>query len=137
MRRKAGLPIAPYFSGGKIKYLLDNVPGLRSDAEAGRALFGTIDSYLIWRRTGGVNHVTDVTNASRTMLMDLHTLQWDDELLRLFNVPRAMLPHILPSVGHFGTVTAIAAINGVSITGVLGDQQGKWAGAILKTIRHK
>jgi glycerol kinase len=124
VRSKAGLPVAPYFSGGKLRYLLDTVPGLRDDAQRGLALFGTIDSYIIWKLTGGKEHCTDVTNASRTMLMSLESLSWDDDLLSIFGVPRAMLPRIQPSVSLFGEVTAVQAIRGCKITGVLGDQQG-------------
>jgi glycerol kinase len=100
IRRKAGLPPATYFSGGKLQWLLEHVEGLRAAAERGDALFGTPDTWVIWNLTGGPDggrHVTDVTNASRTMLMDLQTLDWDDELLGFFGVPRAMLPQILPS----------------------------------------
>ena len=100
IRHKAGLPPATYFSGGKLQWLLDHVDGLRADAERGEAIFGTVDTWLLWNLTGGVRggvHVTDVTNASRTMLMDLQTLDWDDELLGFFTVPRPMLPRILPS----------------------------------------
>ena len=99
-RAKAGLPVATYFSGPKIKWLLDNVPGLLQKAEAGDALFGNMDTWLIWNLTGGVDggaHVTDPTNASRTMLMNLQTLDWDDELLRMLEIPRPMLPTIRPS----------------------------------------
>jgi glycerol kinase len=124
VRSRAGLPIAPYFSGGKLKHLLDVVPGLRADAQRGLALFGTIDSYLVWKLTSGKEHCTDVTNASRTMLMSLRSLAWDDDLLDLFQVPRVMLPRIQPSVSLFGEVTAVQAIRGCKITGVLGDQQG-------------
>jgi glycerol kinase len=100
IRQKAGLPPATYFSGGKIQWILENVPGVRADAEAGDALFGNTDSWLMWNLTGGVRggvHVTDVTNASRTMLMNLQTLDWDEELLGFFDIPRAMLPQIRPS----------------------------------------
>ncbi|MBC7893114.1 MAG: glycerol kinase GlpK [Sphingobacteriaceae bacterium] len=129
-REKTGLPLATYFSGLKLKWLLDNVPGLRADAERGEALFGTIDSFLIWHLTGGVNggqHLTDVTNASRTQLMDLKTLDWDEDLLAAFSVPRAMLPQIRPSSGLFGTVTS-EVLPGVPIAGVLGDQQAALVG---------
>ncbi|HEX9957884.1 MAG TPA: glycerol kinase GlpK [Fibrella sp.] len=129
-RDKTGLPLATYFSALKLGWLLDNVPGLREDAEQGTALFGTIDSFLIWNLTGGPQggeHVTDVTNASRTQLMNLHTLNWDDELLSVLNVPKAMLPEIRPSSGMFGTVTS-EVIPGVPITGVLGDQQAALVG---------
>ena len=99
-REKTGLPLATYFSATKIRWILDRVPGHRAAAERGEALFGTIDSWLIWNLTGGADggvHVTDVTNASRTMLMNLHMLDWDDELLEAFEVPRAMLPRITSS----------------------------------------
>ncbi|MEZ0609456.1 glycerol kinase GlpK [Fibrella sp. WM1] len=129
-RAKTGLPLATYFSGLKIRWLLDNVPGLRQEAEQGNALFGNIDSFLIWNLTGGAKggqHVTDVTNASRTQLMNLETLAWDDELLTAFNVPAAMMPSIRPSSGLFGTVTS-EVMPGVPITGVLGDQQAALVG---------
>jgi glycerol kinase len=99
-RVKAGLPLATYFSGPKIKWLLDNVPGVRAAAERGEALFGNMDTWVIWWLTGGSDagaHVTDVSNASRTMLMNLQTLDWDDEVLGILGIPRAMLPRIVPS----------------------------------------
>ncbi len=129
-RKKTGLPLATYFSGLKLRWLLDNVPGLRADAEQGDALFGTIDSFLIWHLTGGPEggqHLTDVTNASRTQLMNLETLDWDNDLLTAFDVPRAMLPAIRPSSGDFGTITA-EVLPGVNIMGVLGDQQAALVG---------
>jgi glycerol kinase len=124
-REKCGLPLNPYFSGTKVKWLLDNVPGLRDAAERGDAVFGTIDTWLIWKLTGGVDggkHLTDVTNASRTMLMNLQTLDWDDEILDIFGIPRQMLPQIQSSSGIFGTVTD-DVLEGVPVAGVLGDQQ--------------
>ena len=124
-REKTGLPLSTYFSGLKLKWLLDNVPGLRNDAEAGDALFGNMDSFLVWNLTGGVHggiHLTDVTNASRTQLMDLQTLDWHDELLRDFTVPRAMLPQIRPSSAVYGVVSS-EVMPGVPIAGILGDQQ--------------
>jgi len=99
IRRKAGLPPATYFAGGKLRWLLEADARLRADAERGDAMFGTIDTWLLWNLTGGTAggvHLTDVTNASRTMLMDLRTLDWDDELCEMFGVPRAMLPRIVP-----------------------------------------
>src|SRR6202034_2403906 len=128
IRRKAGLPPATYFSGGKVQWILENVDGVRAAAEAGDAAFGHNDSWVIWNLTGGVNggqHVTDPTNASRTMLMDLETLDWDDELLGFFNIPRSMLPKIVPSSapGGYGEITGLAAVRGVPLTGDLGDQQ--------------
>ncbi|MEU5726668.1 glycerol kinase GlpK [Micromonospora sp. NPDC047738] len=115
-RERAGLPLATYFSGPKIRWLLDEIPGLRERAERGDVLFGTMDSWLIWNLTG--RHVTDVTNASRTMLMNLHSLQWDDELLRVTGVPRAMLPEIRPSAEVYGHTA-----DGVPVASALGDQQ--------------
>lgn len=136
IRRKAGLPPATYFSGGKIKWILDNVPGARDDAEAGDALFGNTDSWLMWNLTGGVHggeHVTDVTNASRTMLMDLESLDWDDELLALFDIPRQMLPEIRPSSDPrtYGTTTGDGPFGGaVPVAGDLGDQQAAMVGQV-------
>ncbi|WP_409490786.1 glycerol kinase GlpK [Amycolatopsis sp. cmx-11-12] len=136
IRRKAGLPPATYFSGGKLQWILENVDGVREDAEKGDALFGTTDSWLIWNLTGGSDggvHVTDPTNASRTMLMDLETLEWDDELLSFFDIPTQMLPSIRPSSnnGHFGTTRADGPLGGeVAITGVLGDQQAATVGQV-------
>ncbi|WP_326950335.1 glycerol kinase GlpK [Amycolatopsis sp. NBC_01307] len=136
IRRKAGLPPATYFSGGKLQWILENVDGVREAAEAGDALFGTTDSWLIWNLTGGPDggvHVTDPTNASRTMLMDLETLDWDDELLSFFDVPRRMLPKIRPSSnpGFFGTTRADGPFGGeIPIAGVLGDQQAATVGQV-------
>ena len=136
IRQRAGLPPATYFSGGKIQWLLDNVDGLRADAEAGEAIFGTTDSWLIWNLTGGATggrHVTDVTNASRTMLMDLETLDWDDELLTFFDIPRHMLPAIMPSAtaDGFGQTLNVGPFGAeLPITGVLGDQQAAMVGQV-------
>ncbi len=129
-RAKVGLPLATYFSGPKIRWLLDNVPSLREAAEAGDALFGTIDTYLVWNLTGGANggvHVTDVTNASRTMLMNLETLDWDDEILSIMGVPRAMLPSIRASSEVYGEVAA-GPMQGIPVAGILGDQQAALVG---------
>ena len=136
IRHRAGLPPATYFSGGKLQWILENVDGVREAAERGRAKFGTTDSWLLWNLTGGVDggqHVTDVTNASRTMLMDLETLDWDQELMSFFGIPREMLPSILPSSdatayqrtradGPFGAE--------VPIGGDLGDQQAAMVGQV-------
>jgi len=134
IRRKAGLPPATYFSGGKLQWILENVDGVREAAEKGDAIFGTTDSWLLWNLTGGADsgvHVTDVTNAGRTMLMDLETLDWDDELLQIFGVPRAMLPEIRPSSepAGYGETTA-AGFKGVRLTGDLGDQQAAMFGQV-------
>ncbi|TML43881.1 MAG: glycerol kinase GlpK [Actinobacteria bacterium] len=123
-RAKTGLPIATYFSGPKIKWILDNVDGIREQAESGDIVFGNIDSWVIWQLTGGPNggvHVTDVTNASRTMMMSLETLDWDDEILGILGVPRAMLPEIKASSEVYGD--AKGDLEGISVAGDLGDQQ--------------
>ena len=121
IRKKTGLPVATYFSATKIKWLLDNIEGLRKDAENGEAIFGTIDSWITWNLTGG-KHITDVTNAGRTMLMNLETLQWDDELLAIFDIPKKMLPKIRSSSEIYG-VTKFGFQSEIQISGILGDQQ--------------
>jgi glycerol kinase len=123
-RPKVGLPLATYFSGPKIKWVLDNVEGVRARAEKGEVLFGNIDTWVIWNLTGGPNggvHVTDVTNASRTMLMNLETLDWDDEILGIMGIPKAMLPKVRPSSEVYGK--AIGSLEGIPVAGDLGDQQ--------------
>jgi glycerol kinase len=123
IREKTGLVIDAYFSGTKIKHLLDTIPGMRDRAARGEVLFGTVDSFLIWRLTGCKRHVTDVTNASRTMLFNLHTLQWDDELLQLLNVPRQMLPEVCSSSEIYGQTAPEIFGAAVPISGCAGDQQ--------------
>ena len=123
-REKVGLPLATYFSGPKVKWILENVPGVRERAERGEVVFGNVDSWCLWNLTGGVNgglHITDVTNASRTMLMDLKTLSWDDEILQILGIPRAMLPEIRPSSAVYGK--CVFPLAGVEVAGDLGDQQ--------------
>ncbi len=123
-RPKVGLPLATYFSGPKIKWILDNVAGVREKAEKGDVLFGNIDTWVIWNLTGGPKggvHVTDVSNASRTMLMNLETLDWDPEILKIMGIPRAMLPAVKPSSETYGTATG--ALAGIPVAGDLGDQQ--------------
>jgi len=127
---KTGLPIATYFAGPKIRWLLDNVPGVRARAEAGELLFGTVDTWLIWQLTGG-QHITDPTNASRTMLMNLETLDWDAELLEILGVPRSLLPEIRPSSDprFYGKTTKSGPFRGeVPVCGALGDQQAATVG---------
>ena len=129
-RARTGLPLATYFSGPKVRWLLDNVAGARAAARAGHLLFGNIDSYLIWWLTGGPQtgvHVTDVTNASRTLLMDLRTLEWDDELLESIGGPRVMLPRVCSSSEVYGNVSA-GPLAGVPLAGDLGDQQAATVG---------
>ena len=125
MREKTGLPLAAYFSGLKIRWLLEHVPEARAQAQAGDVLFGNIDSFLLWNLTGGPHggvHATDVTNASRTQLMNLRTLAWDQNILNLFGIPEKMLPQIRSSSERYGAAT-LAPIKGTPIAGILGDQQ--------------
>jgi glycerol kinase len=135
IRSKAGLPPATYFSAAKVQWILENVEGARGDAEKGDAIFGNTDSWLIWNLTGGVRggvHVTDPTNASRTMLMNLETLDWDEELLSFFDIPRTMLPAIRPSSDPdgYGEAAIPGSLAGIRITGDLGDQQAATVGQV-------
>lgn len=125
---KTGLVLDPYFSATKIAWLLDHVAGLRARAEAGEIAFGTVDSWLVWKLTGGARHVTDMTNASRTMLFDIHALSWSDELLGLFDIPRAILPEVLPCTADFGTTAPGIFATTIPITGVVGDQHAALLG---------
>jgi len=129
-RAKTGLPLASYFSGLKLQWLLDNVPGARDKAKGGELLFGNIDTWLLWNLTGGSGgglHITDVTNASRTQLMNLATLDWDEALLEEFLIPRAVLPRIVASSENYGE-SKVAALAGVALAGILGDQQAALVG---------
>jgi glycerol kinase len=122
--QRTGLVLDPYFSATKVRWMLDQDPLLRARAERGELACGTIDSFLIWRLTGGRHHVTDVTNASRTLLLNLHTGQWDEELCRLFGVPPALLPEVHPSASSFGVTSGLDILpDGLPILGVAGDQQ--------------
>lgn len=127
LRSITGLPLATYFSASKIRWILDHNPGAQELAEAGHLRFGTMDTWLVWNLTAEESreglHVTDVTNASRTQLCDIRSLSWSDEALELFNIPRSLLPEIRPSIGDFGEVTIIDELQGIPITGILGDQQ--------------
>ncbi|HEX6196437.1 MAG TPA: glycerol kinase GlpK [Jiangellaceae bacterium] len=132
-RAKVGLPLATYFSGPKIKWILDNVDRARDRAERGDLLVGTMDTWTLWQLTGGVHggvHATDVTNASRTMLMDLDALSWDEDIAAEMDVPPAMLPEIRPSSGPFGTGAPGSGLDGVPITGILGDQHAATFGQV-------
>jgi glycerol kinase len=123
-RQKVGLPLATYFSGPKIRWIIDNVPGVKEQAQSGDIVFGNIDTWVVWNLTGGPNggvHVTDPTNASRTMLMNLETLDWDDEILDAMGVPRAMLPEIKSSSMEYAKATGV--LDGIPVAGILGDQQ--------------
>ncbi|MFM2337520.1 MAG: glycerol kinase GlpK [Bacteroidota bacterium] len=124
IQSKTGLVIDAYFSGTKLKWILDNVDGARLKAEKGELAFGTIDSWLVWKLTDGKVHVTDVSNASRTLLFNIHTLQWDDDLLQLLNIPSSILPEVKPSSYHYGEA------DGVPIAGIAGDQQAALFGQV-------
>ncbi len=123
IQAKTGLLVDAYFSGTKLQWLLDHVPGAREAAERGELAFGTVDSWLMWKLTHGKVHVTDVSNASRTMLFNVHTNQWDDELLALLRIPKALMPEVLPSSAHFGDTAADLLGHSIRIGGVAGDQQ--------------
>lgn len=126
--KKTGLIIDPYFSGTKVAWILDHVPGARERAERGELMFGTIDSYLLWRLTGGNVHATDATNASRTLLFNIHTGAWDDELLKILRVPRSMLPEVKDSSAHFGETVPDLLGGSIPICGIAGDQQAATIG---------
>ena len=128
IRRKTGLIIDAYFSATKIKWILDNVPGARERANKGKLLFGTVDTWLIWRLTRGEVHVTDVSNASRTMLFNINTLQWDDELLKMFDIPRSMMPEVRSSSEIYGHTKTTIFAHKVPIAGIAGDQQAAMFG---------
>ena len=146
-KQKVGLPLATYFSGTKIAWILENVDGAREKAEAGDLFFGNTDSWVLWNLTGGVNggvHVTDVTNASRTMFMDLETLQWDDDILAAFDVPKSMLPDIKSSSEVYGNAESASSCCAKSpVAGILGDQQAATFGQAAfdrggeKHVRHR
>ncbi len=123
IRSRTGLIIDAYFSATKIKWILDNVPGARERADKGKLMFGTVDTWLIWRLTRGDVHVTDVSNASRTMLFNIHTLQWDEELLRLFDIPLSMMPEVRSSSEVYGHTKSTIFAHEVPISGIAGDQQ--------------
>ncbi len=131
VQKRTGLILDPYFAGTKIGWILNQVPGARAKAEAGKLAFGTIDSYLVWKLTGGQTHVTDVSNASRTLLMDLESVEWDPELLSLFGVPQAILPEIVSNSEVYGKTQGVAGLaDGTPIAGMAGDQQAALFGQI-------
>ena len=123
IRSKTGLILDPYFSGTKVRWILENVPGAREKANAGKLRFGTVDSWLVWNLTGGRHHVTDVSNASRTLLFNIHTLEWDEEMLELFDIPKSMLPEVKSSSEIYGYTHARIFSFDVPIAGIAGDQQ--------------
>ena len=130
IRQKTGLIIDAYFSATKIKWVLDHVPGARQRAEQGRLRFGTVDTWLVWQLTGGRLHITDATNASRTMLFNIHTLQWDEELLRLFDIPRSLMPEVRSCSEVYGHTEATLFGQPVPIGGIAGDQQAALFGQL-------
>jgi len=130
IRAKTGLVLDAYFSGTKVKWILDHVPGARDRAERGELCFGTVDSWLVWKLTQGKRHITDTSNASRTLLFNIHTLQWDDELLALFDVPRAMLPEVRPSSELYGHTDPERFGSAIPIAGIAGDQQAALFGQL-------
>jgi glycerol kinase len=123
VQSRTGLLLDPYFAGTKVRWILENVAGVRQRAESGELAFGTVDSWLIWKLTGGAVHATDPSNASRTLLFNIHTKQWDDDMLRLFGIPRQLLPEVRPSSGSFGDIAVRAFPHTIPICGVAGDQQ--------------
>jgi len=125
---KTGLRLDPYFSATKLAWILDEIEGVRARAEAGKLVFGTVDSFLLWRLTGGKQHATDATNASRTLLFNIHTQQWDDELLELFGIPRALLPEVKDCAADFGVATDACLGGAVRVMGMAGDQQAALIG---------
>jgi len=132
IQAKTGLLIDAYFSASKIRWILDNVPGARARADAGKLAFGTVDTWLVWKLTTHTRHITDVSNASRTMLFNIHTMQWDDELLRLFGIPASMLPEVRSSSEVYGEVSMTLGIASVPIAGIAGDQQAALFGQMCR-----
>ncbi len=130
VRERSGLVIDAYFSGSKVKWLLDNVPGARARAERGELAFGTVDSWLVWQLTGGRVHITDVSNASRTMLFNINTMQWDEQLLRMLDVPESLLPDVRDSSEVYGHVSTTLGLGDVPIAGIAGDQQAALFGQL-------
>src|SRR5262245_5602485 len=130
VQRRTGLVIDPYFSATKIAWLLANTPGARALADAGHLAFGTVDSWLVWRLTDGACHITDASNASRTLLFNLHTGEWDDELLRIFEVPRSVLPSVRASSEPYGPCAASTGLGSIPIGSLIGDQQAALFGQL-------
>src|SRR5438309_3464473 len=132
IQAKTGLLIDAYFSASKIRWILDNVPGAKARADAGKLAFGTVDCWLVWKLTARAQHITDVSNASRTMLFNIHTLKWDEELLALFGVPASMLPEVRSSSEIYGEVSETLGIERVPIAGIAGDQQAALFGQMCR-----
>lgn len=130
IRGKTGLEVDAYFSASKINWILENVEGAREKTERGDLFFGTVDTWLVWKLTAGKRHITDVSNASRTMIYNINSLEWDDELLKLFDIPRQILPEVLSSSEIYGEVSAVDELNGIKIAGIAGDQQAALFGQL-------
>ncbi len=130
IREKTGLEVDAYFSASKINWILENIENAREKAESGELLFGTVDSWLVWKLTNGAKHLTDVSNASRTMIFNINSLEWDEELLEIFEIPRQMLPEVLSSSEIYGEVSAVEELNGIKIAGIAGDQQAALFGQL-------
>ncbi len=133
IRERTGLVIDAYFSGSKVKWILDNVPGVRDRANEGKLAFGTIDSWLVWQLTSGRTHITDVTNASRTMLFDINRLAWDDDLLRLLDIPASLLPEVRSSSEVYDRVSTTLGAADIAVAGIAGDQQAALFGQMCVT----
>ncbi len=133
IQQRTGLLLDAYFSGSKIAWILDNVPGSRQKAEAGQLAFGTVDSWLVWKLTNGQKHLTDVTNASRTLLFNIHTLAWDDELLRLLRIPKSMMPEVRSSSEVYANITDTLGLGQAPVAGIAGDQQAALFGQMCLT----
>ncbi|HWY85908.1 MAG TPA: FGGY family carbohydrate kinase, partial [Gemmataceae bacterium] len=123
IQQRTGLLLDAYFSGSKVAWILDNVPGARQKADAGQLAFGTVDSWLVWKLTNGHKHITDVTNASRTLLFNIHTGRWDEEILRLLKIPASMLPEVRSSSEVYGNITTTLGLGQAPVAGIAGDQQ--------------
>lgn len=136
IRTKPAFCLVPYFSASKVRWILDNVEGAREKALAGELLFGTVDSWLIWNLTGGLGHVTDVSNASRTLLFNIHNCRWDEELLDIFGIPASMLPRVVPSSGLIGRTARAILGAPIDICGAAGDQQAATFGQACFNARH-
>ncbi|MBI3801230.1 MAG: hypothetical protein HY268_30195 [Deltaproteobacteria bacterium] len=133
IQQRTGLLLDAYFSASKIAWILDTVPGARARAEAGKLAFGTVDSWLVWQLTGGRRHLTDVSNAARTLLFNIHTGKWDEDLLRVFRVPPSLLPEVRPSSEVYGEIYSIPGLEQVPVGGIAGDQQAALFGQMCVT----
>jgi len=133
IQQRTGLLLDAYFSGSKVAWILDNVPGARQKADAGQLAFGTVDSWLVWKLTNGHKHITDVTNASRTLLFNIHTGQWDEEILRLLKIPASMLPEVRSSSEVYGNITTTLGLGQAPVAGIAGDQQAALFGQMCLT----